>query len=130
MENKFLVLLVGEDFYQTFDTRKEAEDYAKKQIGMKVMICEILKQIDNVEYPTLREYINEKSCGAYHHFIFNVYNCSIDVIGVNDFERIYKKDILDTFCVIKDETKSNGNDCTNYDCKHFLELKEKEKENN
>lgn len=127
--NKFLVI-VGGDFFETFNNRELAEKYAYEQRGQKAIVCEVLKEFDNAEYPTLREYIDRNSVGAYHHFIFYVYNRYIDVIGVNDFERTYNKDILDTFYVTKDETESSGNDCTNYDCKHFLELKEKEKENN
>ena len=123
---KFLVF-VGEGFCfcETFENKKEAEEYAYKQTGEKVMICEVLKEIDNVEYPTLREYIDKHSRGAYHRFVFYIHTYCIDVISTFDFERIYNKDILDTFYVIDDKQESIGNDCTNYECTHHLVLKKK-----
>ena len=44
------------------------------------------KQVD--EICTLRDYMKTYSAGAYHHFVFEVMGADIDVIGIEDFERI------------------------------------------
>lgn len=75
---------------------------------------------------TLREYLNEKSRGAYHHFIFRINNVDINVIGVSDFSRTFNDYLLDKYYVVEDKTTNNGGDCCNYECKHYLKLEEKE----
>lgn len=92
---------------------------------------DIERVIDDIErkyelkpkYMTLREYLKRYSKGAYHHFIFSIYNRHIEVNGVEDFEALYKAELLDKYRVIKDEEKSNDDyRCDNYRCEHYLEL--------
>lgn len=75
---------------------------------------------------TLREYLNKYSKGAYHHFIFVINNAKIEVIGINEFERVYQPKLLDDFYVVNDICKDNGGDCTNYQATHNLILEPKE----
>lgn len=72
---------------------------------------------------TLREYINEHSNGAYHHFSFSVNNANINVISVDDFLNTYNEKILDDYYVIEDKKSSSGDNCCNYECVHHLVLK-------
>lgn len=75
---------------------------------------------------TLREYLRAYSRGAYHHFIFDINFVKIDVIGVEDFERVYQPQLLDKYYVVRDITKEYGGDCTNYQCEHNLIIEPKE----
>lgn len=92
---------------------------------------EVEKIIDNISIkyglktnkPTLRDYLKEHSKGAYHSFIFSIYNTHIEVTGVEDFEALYKAELLDKYKVIKDEMKDNQDyRGDNYRCEHYLEL--------
>ena len=74
--------------------------------------------------PTLREYISKHSFGAYHDFIFTVNRIKVNVIGVEEFERDLNKDLLDRYYVIKDTREEHGDNCCNYDVKHYLTLEE------
>ena len=96
-------------------------------IILKDIIDKIEIQYDiKPQYLTLREYLKKHSCGAYHHFIFEIdinwSKIKIDVINDEDFERYYNGRFLDMYNVINDEKKSNGGNCENYDCKHYLTL--------
>lgn len=77
-------------------------------------------------YQTLREYISNCECGAYHNFIFDIGGKKINVIGVYDFERFYNSKLLDKYYVLKDNAKDNGGNCENYKCEHYLDIVEKE----
>ena len=78
------------------------------------------------EYPTLREYINDNSKGAYHHFIFNLNIATVNVVDVCDFETYFKSELLDEYVVVADEKKDNKGNCENYQCNHYLKIKLKE----
>ena len=71
---------------------------------------------------TLRDYIKKHSVGAYHHFRFKVMGTEIDVIGIEEFERIYNPRILDEYVVVDVQESSVGNDCCNYQCFHDLTI--------
>lgn len=74
------------------------------------------------EICTLRDYMKTYSVGAYHHFVFKVMGNDIDVIGIEDFERIYNPKILDDYLVVDATRQESGYDCTNYDCRHHLTI--------
>ncbi len=99
--------------------------YLKENLEKVINDLEIKYEI-RPKYQTLREYLKENSCGAYHHFIFEIeinwVKTKINVISDDDFERFYNGRFLDMYNVINDEKKSNGNNCENYDCKHYLTL--------
>lgn len=74
------------------------------------------------EICTLRDYMKTYSVGAYHHFAFKVMGADIDVIGIEDFERIYNPKILDDYLVVDAIQQEFGVDCTNYECCHHLTI--------
>lgn len=77
------------------------------------------------KYPTLREYINEHSSGAYHSFNFDIgRTLSANVIDCEEFERYFNPALLDKYVVVGDNQKDNGGDCENYECNHYLVIKE------
>lgn len=77
------------------------------------------------KYPTLREYINEHSSGAYHSFNFDIgRTLSANVIDCKEFERYFNPALLDKYVVVGDNQKDNGGDCENYECNHYLVIKE------
>lgn len=99
--------------------------------GWKSDIQKIVKSIENnygiqPHYLTLREYLNEHSCGAYHKFIFKIFHNEINVINVEDFESLYKSELLDKYFVVDDKQESHVGDCCSYECKHYLKLEERE----
>ena len=55
------------------------------------------------KYPTLREYLNDNSRGAYIRFRFYIPDSSpailVETIGTSDFKRYYNERILDAFVV-------------------------------
>ena len=76
-------------------------------------------------YPTLREYITEHSCGAYHRFNFDIgRTLSANVIDCKEFERYFNPALLDKYVVVTDNESDNGGDCENYECNHHLVIKE------
>ena len=77
------------------------------------------------KYPTLREYINEHSHGAYHKFEFEIDYRIFKVWNVDEFERYYNESLLDKFVVIDDNTESYGDNCCNYECIHHLKVERK-----
>lgn len=87
------------------------------------------KREDAKKKPTLKEYISGYQAGAYHRFIFTIGNKEIDVIGISDFISVYNPDLLEEYEVVSVETKEEGSDCTNYECRHYLTLKLKETKN-
>ena len=78
------------------------------------------------QYQTLREYLKEHSCGAYHTFLFEINHIKIDVTGIWEFENMYNSKLLDKYYVVDDMMISNGGDCTNYNCEHHLTIEEKD----
>lgn len=77
------------------------------------------------KYPTLREYIKEHSSGAYHSFNFVIGRAiRVNVIDCDEFERYFNPALLDNYVVIDDSQIENGNNCENYECTHYLVIKE------
>jgi hypothetical protein len=77
------------------------------------------------KYPTLREYINEHSSGAYHRFNFSIGGVlGANVIDCEEFERYFNSALLDKYVVVDDKQSDNGGDCENYECNHYLVIKE------
>jgi uncharacterized protein Usg len=87
---------------------------------------ELKKKYDlKPKYPTLREYINEHSSGSYHSFNFDIgRTLSANVIDCDEFERYFNPALLDKYVVVGDNQKDNGGDCENYECNHYLVIKE------
>ena len=74
------------------------------------------------EVVSLRNYMKEKACGAYHRFKFNIRNRTITVMNVDDFASIYNEKLLDEYFVEDDRQMNHGGDCENYECIHYLTL--------
>lgn len=72
--------------------------------------------------PTLREYMDKHSCGAYHHFYFNINGNKFNVIGSNDFVQYGNAKLLDMFLVYDDDMRDNGAGCDQYECSHYLTI--------
>jgi hypothetical protein len=87
---------------------------------------ELKKKYDlKLKYPTLREYINDHSSGAYHKFKFSIGSTlNASVIDCNEFERYFNPALLDNYVVVGDNQKDNGGNCENYECNHCLVIKE------
>ncbi len=87
---------------------------------------ELKKKYDlKPKYPTLREYINEHSSGAYHRFSFSIGGVlGANVIDCEEFERYFNPSLLDKYVVVDDKQSDNGGDCENYECNHYLAIKE------
>jgi hypothetical protein len=87
---------------------------------------ELKKKYDvKTKFPTLREYINEHSSGAYHSFNFDIgRTLSANVIDCEEFERYFNPALLDKYVVVGDNKKDNGGNCENYECNHYLVIKE------
>lgn len=104
-----------------FETLEEAEKFAVDHIDEAKIT--IFKKEKEMERPlTLREYMQENASGAYHNFIFEIAKLKCNVIGVDDFETYYNKDLLDRFYVLSDAEESYGDNCENYGCDHHLTL--------
>lgn len=112
---------------------KEILEIIKKHIGfsndvftLKGLSQENANKLRDYFFPekklTLREYISKNSFGAYHDFIFTICGVSVKVIGIEEFERVFNKDLLEQYLVIDDNRVSHGDNCENYECKHYLTL--------
>ena len=80
-------------------------------------------------YLTLRQYIEINSSGSYNTFHFELNNKKIAVDSLNGFltdELCYLFGQTNRYYVTQVETKSNGGDCENYHCDHYLTLEPKE----
>jgi hypothetical protein len=93
---------------------------------VKHYLNELKKKYDvKTKYPTLREYINDHSSGAYHSFNFDIgRTLSANVIDCEEFERYFNPALLDKYVVVGDNKKDNGGNCENYECNHYLVIKE------
>lgn len=79
------------------------------------------------KYLTLREYLKKHSHGAYHRFYFNIEDVKVsNITGIDEFERYYNNSLLDKYYVLKDEDKSSGSNCENYQCDHYLTIVKKD----
>ena len=101
----------------SYDSRREAQK----------------KLIDKYKFPkqysTLREYISQHACGAYHDFHFNLNGKDITVMDMDDFltdELCTLYPLTNNYYVIKDERRDNNGNCENYHCDHYLTLDIKE----
>ena len=74
------------------------------------------------KYPTLRDYINEHSNGAYHNFNFIYNHNKVNVKDCSEFEHYYNAKFLDENVVTLDVKSDNGADCDQYQCTHILTL--------
>jgi len=127
------------------ETAKEIIDYLEEKLdyikinrelrtySVRDLIKEMAHHLDELKkkyelkpkYPTLREYINEHSSGAYHSFNFDIgRTLSANVIDCEEFERYFNPALLDKYVVVGDNQKDNGGDCENYECNHYLVIKE------
>ena len=81
-------------------------------------------------YLTLRKYVEEHSFGSYHRFYCKlpIENAVVDASfqDIGTFIYSYGESHLDRFYVVDDKQESNGGDCTNYQCNHYLTLELKE----
>ncbi len=108
---------------------KPIKDLLKQE---RIKVAQLVDTIDDIErkyglkprYKTLREYLERYSVGAYHYFIFTINGVTANVIGVEDFERTYNKELLDKYYVVADEGKKYGCNCENYQHNHYLKLEE------
>jgi hypothetical protein len=93
---------------------------------MNKCLNELKKKYDlKPKFPTVREYINEHSSGAYHNFHFNIgRTLNANVIDCEESERYFNPSLLDKYVVVGDDKKDNGGDCENYECNHYLVIKE------
>ena len=122
-----MVIKVVNEVFEEVEKSQRLYDYEKRTIfGIKQKIYD--KYGIKEKYQTLREYLKQHSCGAYHHFIFDLSNgdLHVNVIGIEEFERLYNKSLLDKYYVLNDLTSSNGGNCENYQGVHRLELVLKE----
>lgn len=129
-EEQLQVLKFIDVFFDVWQSKRVQNLYYTENKA-QIIANEIKKRYGIKEkYPTLREYINKHSCGAYHDFIFSFYNgatkINVNVIGVDDFERCYNSKILDEYFVLGDSQKSYGCNCENYSCEHYLKIERKE----
>jgi hypothetical protein len=118
------IIEILKPFKELYNRFPECMD-ARKQLGI---IINSIEEKNNIKSKllTLREYLIEKSRGAYHNFIFRINNVDINVIGVNDFSRTFNDLLLDRYYVVDDKTESTGDNCENYNCNHYLTLEVKE----
>ena len=72
--------------------------------------------------PTLRQYMDRKACGAYHHFYFDINSNKFNVTGSNDFIQYGNAKLLDMFLVVDDAMRDNGAGCDQYVCNHHLTI--------
>ena len=98
--------------------------YGKEEI-------EQIKKDYGIEEPylTLRQYIRKNCHGAYHtfHFTLNNKKISINTIGdmlTDEWCSLYP--LTEKFYVVADNSKSQGGNCENYHCDHYLTLAPKE----
>lgn len=114
MEEKDLVELILKRFEPIKNNQvQETIKALKKEFDIKEKL------------PTLREYMDKHSCGAYHRFIFKLPHIGdVCVMDNFDFKCYYNPTFLDKYYVVFDRQIDNGGDCTSYECKHFLKLEE------
>ena len=74
------------------------------------------------EVVSLRNYMKEHACGAYHRFKFTIMDHTITVMDVADFVSIYNEKLLDEYFVEDDRQVDNGGNCESYLCIHYLTL--------
>jgi hypothetical protein len=93
---------------------------------MNKCLNELKKKYDlKPKFPTLRQYINEHSSGSYHRFNFSIGGVlGANVIDCEEFERYFNPALLDKYVVVDDKQSDNGGDCENYECNHYLVIKE------
>jgi len=116
------------------DKLKDIENYRNlRTCSVRDTIKEMAHHLDELKrkyelkpkYPTLREYISEHSSGAYHRFSFSIGGVlSADVIDCDEFERYFNPALLDKYVVVDDKQADNGGNCENYECRHYLVIKE------
>ena len=124
-EKQKIVLEVINDFIEKFhDEYRYSRDISK----FHKRINEIKSKYGIIDkYKTLREYISENECGAYHEFQFKIDDCvSVKTRGIDEFENIYNKKWLDMYYVLNDKSSDNDGNCENYLCVHVLEIVLKE----
>ena len=107
---------VDKEFKSKYNYRFENQEHFEKINRIKKFFG--IKE----KYLTLREHINEHSCGAYHSFIFEINGIRFKTMDVSEFKRYYNPELLDKYFVINDKAESNGGNCENYHCEHYLEL--------
>lgn len=96
---------------------KELIDAIKKEYGIEP------------PYLTLRDYVSQNGCGAYHTFHFTLNDKKISISGWWEMltdELCVLFPLTAQFYVVEDERKDNGGDCENYSCDHYLKLEPKE----
>jgi hypothetical protein len=101
--------------------------------GVRSLITDMNKCLNELKikydlkpkFPTLRKYINEHSSGAYHRFNFSIGGVlGANVIDCEEFERYFNPALLDKYVVVDDKQSDNDGDCENYECNHYLVIKE------
>ena len=80
-------------------------------------------------YLTLREYVEQNGCGAYHTFHFTLNGKKISIDGwwnmlTDELCSLFP--LTAQFYVVEDKREDNGGDCENYHCDHYLQLEPKE----
>lgn len=106
------------------------ERYTRACRGIEDEIKKIKKDY-NIEEPylTLREYICKHCFGVYHTFHFKLDNkdITINTLGdmlTDDWCELYP--LTNKFYVVADSQDSQGSNCENYSCDHYLTLEPKE----
>ena len=117
-----------EEKLKDIETNRDFRRYSVRNLieSMEQHLNVLKKKYDlKPKYPTLREYINEHSSGAYHRFNFSIGGVlGANVIDCEEFERYFNPALLDKYVVVGDNKKDNGGDCENYECNHYLVIKE------
>lgn len=72
-------------------------------------------------YPTLGDFINEHSAGAYNHFIFQIDQTKFDVCGLSDFRMVGNPEILKKYYVWSYHKRSII-DCAQGGCDYKLHI--------
>lgn len=78
-----------------------------------------------IEYPTLRKFIEEHECGAYHTFKFFTDGHDFKCCNISDFRRYYNENLLDQYVVVDFEHKVFNNSCDQYDDEYNLRIKKR-----
>ena len=122
-EKQKIVLEVLDEVEKLFkpSTREVCYDIKLQEYFNKIQKIKNIYDIKE-KYETLREFIDKREDGAYHKFIFEIYNVKMHCTSVSDFASIYNVNLLNKYYVLKDTAESSGHDCTNYTCEHNLEI--------
>ena len=129
-EKQLLVLEIIKEIDELFaPSEKYSSEYEIRTYNSK--INKLKAKYGIVEkHKTLKEYIQEHECGAYHDFIFEMefgFNkVKIQVSTVSEFARYYNPQLLERYYIVDAKTEDNGGDCENYNCKHYLKLAPKD----